>query len=211
MNVATQAKLWYWQRISAMLLALFVLVHLVTLVYAVRGGLTGAEILGRTRGSWIAALFYGGFVLTAAVHAPIGLARVAEEWLGLNSRTSGRRSDTVRRPPRRQRDARGLRSGGVMSDPGVIPAEAGIQCLFVAKTLGPRLRGDDKSQPSVVLGVRAASRVRHRPRCVPAAALLGAGTGAAGRGRRSTASCASRTRRWSRSANGAWSCCSRRI
>ena len=88
MSAATQAKLWYWQRISAMLLALFVVVHLVTLVYAVRGGLTGAEILGRTRGSWIAALFYGGFVLTAAVHAPIGIARVAEEWLGLNRRAS---------------------------------------------------------------------------------------------------------------------------
>jgi hypothetical protein len=28
--------------------------------------------------------------------------------------------------------------------PGVIPAKAGIQCLFVAKTLGPRLRGDDE-------------------------------------------------------------------
>jgi fumarate reductase subunit C len=88
MNGATQAKLWYWQRISAMLLALFVLVHLVTLVYAVRGGLTAAEILGRTRGSVLAAVFYSGFVLTAAVHAPIGLARVAEEWLGLKRRTS---------------------------------------------------------------------------------------------------------------------------
>lgn len=88
MSAATQAKLWYLQRISAMLLALFVVVHLVTLVYAVRGGLTGAEILGRTRGSWMAALFYGGFVLTAAVHAPIGLKRIAEEWLGLNSRAS---------------------------------------------------------------------------------------------------------------------------
>jgi hypothetical protein len=31
-----------------------------------------------------------------------------------------------------------------MSTPtGVIPAKAGIQCLFATKTLGPRLRGDD--------------------------------------------------------------------
>jgi fumarate reductase subunit C len=88
MNPATETKLWYWQRISAMLLALFVLVHLVTLIYAVRSGLTAAEILGRTRGSVLAAVFYGGFVLTAAVHAPIGLARVAEEWLGLKRRAS---------------------------------------------------------------------------------------------------------------------------
>ncbi len=27
---------------------------------------------------------------------------------------------------------------------GVIPADAGIQCLFDAKTLGPRFRGDDE-------------------------------------------------------------------
>ena len=59
MNAASEAKLWYWQRISAMPLALFVARPSVTLIYAVRGGLTGAEILGRTRGSWIAALFYG--------------------------------------------------------------------------------------------------------------------------------------------------------
>ena len=88
MNVATQAKLWYLQRISAMLLAAFVVVHLVTLVYATRGGLTAAEILERTRGSVVAALFYGGFVVAAAVHAPIGVARVAEEWLGLGRRAS---------------------------------------------------------------------------------------------------------------------------
>jgi fumarate reductase subunit C len=87
-SAATQAKVWYWQRISAMALALFVVVHLITLMYAVRGGLTGSEILDRTRGSWLAALFYGAFVLTAAVHAPIGLASVAEEWLGLNRRAS---------------------------------------------------------------------------------------------------------------------------
>ena len=88
MTLVTQARVWYLQRISAMVLALFVAVHLVTLVYAVQGGLSAAEILGRTRGSWVAALFYGSFVLAAAVHAPIGLARVAEEWLGLRRRTS---------------------------------------------------------------------------------------------------------------------------
>ena len=89
MNVATQAKLWYLQRISAMLLVAFVVVHLATLVYATRGGLTAAEILERTRGSVDAALFYGGFVVAAALHAPIGIARVAEEWLGIGRRTSG--------------------------------------------------------------------------------------------------------------------------
>ena len=89
MNNIAQAKIWYLQRISAMLLVAFVVVHLITLVYATRGGLTAAEILERTRGSVVAALFYGGFVVAAAVHAPIGVARVAEEWLGLAGRASG--------------------------------------------------------------------------------------------------------------------------
>jgi len=63
-------------------LALCVAVHLVTIVYAVRGGLTAAEIFARTRGNvgWLA--FYSIFVLAAAVHAPIGLRPVLGEWLG---------------------------------------------------------------------------------------------------------------------------------
>ena len=87
-SVATQAKLWAVQRISAMVLAVCVVVHLVTIVYAVRGGLGGAEILDRTRGNLGVAAFYGVFVLACAVHAPIGLARIAEEWLGWGSRAS---------------------------------------------------------------------------------------------------------------------------
>lgn len=82
----TEARLWYWQRVSAMALGVFVLVHLGIIFYAVRGGLTAAEILGRTQGSWGFAVFYGLFVLSAAVHAPIGLARIAEEWLGWRGR-----------------------------------------------------------------------------------------------------------------------------
>ena len=64
-----------------MVLALCVAVHLVTIVYAVQDGLTGAEILARTRGSsaWLA--FYTVFVLAAAVHAPIGLRAVLAEWV----------------------------------------------------------------------------------------------------------------------------------
>ena len=73
--------LWIAQRASAALLALCVAVHLVTVIYAVRGGLSAAEILGRTRGNgaWLA--FYSVFVLAVAVHAPIGLRPVLGEWL----------------------------------------------------------------------------------------------------------------------------------
>ena len=62
-------------------------VHLVTIVYAVRGGLTAAEIFARTRGSvgWLA--FYTVFVLAVAVHAPIGLRPVLTEWLGWRGRS----------------------------------------------------------------------------------------------------------------------------
>ena len=81
-SIQQQAKRWYWQRISAMALAGFVLVHLAVMIYAVRGGLSAAEILGRTRGSWAFAVFYAGFVVACAVHVPLGLVNIAREWWG---------------------------------------------------------------------------------------------------------------------------------
>jgi fumarate reductase subunit C len=77
---AREARRWAWQRLSALVLVLCVAVHLVLIVYATRGGLSAAEILGRTRGSWGFGAFYALFVIAAAVHVPIGLARVAQEW-----------------------------------------------------------------------------------------------------------------------------------
>ena len=75
------------QRASAAVLAVCVLVHLATIVYAVRGGLTGAEILTRTRGSGAWLGFYSLFVLAVTVHAPIGLRTVLAEWLGWRGRS----------------------------------------------------------------------------------------------------------------------------
>ena len=83
-----EAKRWYWQRISAMVLAICVLVHLAVIVYAVRGGLSAAEILARTRGNWGFAMFYGVFVAACAVHVPVGIANIAQEWLGLDRRSA---------------------------------------------------------------------------------------------------------------------------
>lgn len=80
-----QVLLWGAQRISAMVLALCVIVHLVTMIFAVRSGLTAAEILGRTQGSTAWLLFYAVFVLAVAVHAPIGLRGIIAEtshWRG---------------------------------------------------------------------------------------------------------------------------------
>ena len=87
-NVAAEARRWYWMRISSMVLGVCVLVHLATIVYAVRGGLSAAEILGRTRGSVAFATFYGVFVLASAVHVPIGLEAIVREWLGATARTA---------------------------------------------------------------------------------------------------------------------------
>ena len=71
------------QRVTALLMVPFVLGHLAVMIYAVRGGLTAAEILGRTQGSAVWFAFYGLFVLAVSVHAAIGLRNVIGEWGGL--------------------------------------------------------------------------------------------------------------------------------
>jgi len=81
LSARTQTLLWIGQRASAAVLALCVVVHLCTIIYAVRGGLSGAEILARTRGNagWFA--FYALFVIAVSVHVPIGLRSIFSEWL----------------------------------------------------------------------------------------------------------------------------------
>jgi len=81
LSVRTQVLLWTAQRASAVVLAVCVVVHLVTIIYAIRNGITAAEILGRTRGSYAWAGFYALFVAAVAVHAPIGLRSVLAETL----------------------------------------------------------------------------------------------------------------------------------
>ena len=87
MSFRTQAALWVAQRASAALLALCVVVHLITIIYAVRGGLSAAEILERTRGSAGWFVFYSLFVLAVTVHVPIGLRSVFSEWLRWHGRS----------------------------------------------------------------------------------------------------------------------------
>jgi len=76
-----QAKLWYAQRISAMILGICVAIHLLIIFYAIRGGISAQEILGRTQGNLSFALFYEIFVLACFVHAPIGVANILQETL----------------------------------------------------------------------------------------------------------------------------------
>jgi succinate dehydrogenase subunit C len=79
-------RLYLWQRMTAALMLPLLLVHLAVIFYAMRKGLSAADILARTRGSIAWALFYGAFVVAAAVHAPIGLRTVLMEWTPLGPR-----------------------------------------------------------------------------------------------------------------------------
>ena len=88
MSRRSEVLLWGAQRISAMVLALCVVVHLITMIYAVRSGLSGAEILGRTQGyvGWFA--FYALFVAAVSVHAPIGLRTILAETFNWRGRSA---------------------------------------------------------------------------------------------------------------------------
>lgn len=78
--------LYILQRATALLMAPLVVVHLVVIVYATRAGLSAEAILGRTEGSVLWLLFYGLFVIAAAVHGTIGLRVVLSEMLGWRGR-----------------------------------------------------------------------------------------------------------------------------
>lgn len=82
----SERQLFALQRISALVLGPLVIIHLALILYAVRDGLTAAEILSRTRGSLIWTAFYSVFVIAAAIHAPIGLRNVLSEWTPLPRR-----------------------------------------------------------------------------------------------------------------------------
>jgi fumarate reductase subunit C len=70
------------QRASAAVLALCVVVHLATIVYAVRHGLRADAIVARVQGSVFWPAFYTLFVVAVAIHAPLGLRAIFDEWLG---------------------------------------------------------------------------------------------------------------------------------
>jgi fumarate reductase subunit C len=84
---ALETWTWMVMRLSSMVLALAVFVHLGTMIYAIQGGLSAEEILARTQGhtGWYA--FYIAFLLAAAVHSGIGLRNIVREhtsWRGLS-------------------------------------------------------------------------------------------------------------------------------
>ncbi len=80
-------KLYMLQRLSALFMAPFVMVHIAVMIYAIQGGLSTGEILGRTQGSIFWFLFYASFVVAVSVHAAIGLRVLAHEMIGLKGVT----------------------------------------------------------------------------------------------------------------------------
>ena len=70
------------QRVTAVILAIAVTVHLATILYAAQHGITAGAILGRTRGNLAFLGLYAAFVLAAAIHGPIGLRTILREWAG---------------------------------------------------------------------------------------------------------------------------------
>jgi fumarate reductase subunit C len=79
MRAKTETQLWLAQRVSAAVLAVTVSVHIATVIYAVRDGLSAAEIIARLQGNvgWL--VFYLVFVVAAAVHAPLGMRTILAE------------------------------------------------------------------------------------------------------------------------------------
>lgn len=83
-----EARLFALQRLTAMIMAPFVFVHLGLILYAVRGGLTSAEILSRTQGNWFWIVFYSLFVISVSIHVPIGFRNILIEWGRIERRSA---------------------------------------------------------------------------------------------------------------------------
>ncbi|MEM7302329.1 MAG: succinate dehydrogenase [Pseudomonadota bacterium] len=76
-------RIYMLQRISALIMVPLVIGHIAVMVYAIEGGLTVSEILGRTKGSFAWFAFYGLFVIAVSIHGAIGLRVILHEIIGL--------------------------------------------------------------------------------------------------------------------------------
>ena len=169
-----ETRLWLAQRASAAVLALCVLVHLVTMIVAVNGGLTAADILGRTRGNPAWGAFYarvrrrgGDPRADRLAHDRVGVAALART--RCRRLLAGRRRRAVRHRHPRRRGRRAVR------------------------TAGWRNRDHPSYWAFLVHRVSGLSAG-----AVPAAAFLGAGHARSPATRRSTISCAGPSSRCSR-------------
>lgn len=84
-SAGIETKLWVWQRASAAVLGLCVIVHLILIIIAVQGGLSAGEIISRVSGNVAWLMVYSVFVIAVAVHAPIGVRTILNEMTGLKT------------------------------------------------------------------------------------------------------------------------------
>ncbi len=155
------------------------------IVYAVRGGLTAAEILGRTRGNCGVRR-----VLRACSSSPARSTR----------RSASRNIVAEMAAAWRERRARALRSRRCSRSRS---SALGLRAVYAVVASDDAHAIDHRARDaSGVVGVRRPSRVGPRARRVPAAALLGAGHGAARRGGARRFPALHRQRRCSSSPNG---------
>ena len=75
------------QRLSALILAPLVMLHLGVMIYAVQGGLSTAEILGRTQTSVLWPGMYGLFFIAAGVHGALGFRNILQEMTAIPGHT----------------------------------------------------------------------------------------------------------------------------
>jgi len=78
-NRSTEFYLFLAQRVSALVLAPLIVVHLITIIFVSGENLSADEILLRTQGNYYWAFYYGLFVISASVHGAIGLRVVIQE------------------------------------------------------------------------------------------------------------------------------------
>ena len=76
-------RLYVIQRTTAALMVPMILAHLFIIFYATRTGISAESILSRTQGHVGWAVFYGTFVVLAALHGAIGVRTVTREWTAL--------------------------------------------------------------------------------------------------------------------------------
>ncbi len=67
------------QRISGAVLSLLLLIHLAGIIYAVRGGLSVAEITARLQDSAFWLPMYALMIVAAVIHASIGIRNILAE------------------------------------------------------------------------------------------------------------------------------------
>lgn len=72
------------QRLSALVMAPLALGHIAVMIFAIQNGLSAAEILSRTQGSFGWALFYGTFVVAVSIHGALGSRVILHESFRLN-------------------------------------------------------------------------------------------------------------------------------